>query len=319
MKKIVGRWGMVIEIDWRTVKLFDLSKARVRILMKARIVLPALIEVIDGGWVFTISVVVVGAKEERWVRGMGESTRGGFESHSWTGGRMLDEKANPMAKCWSLNGVVDGIQGGVESQKAEDASDGTRGKRSAVMGNNYIQPSSPFKLNSNKEGNGSFRPKLFGEDCFGKGKAHLSFEDWCRASNTVQEGTTHFSQEPRPLVEAKMGWERGNKLKILLTILGQESVGIQSKSGKDSLWKKESSVHVSIANGKMVLEDSSSPLGGFMPNFGSKKLWTSLSPLTSRYRQGIRRRSEPLLQEVPISAFDVPPWDITFEVGSQKA
>ena len=178
--------------------------------MKERIVLPALIEVIDGGWVFTISITMVGVEDERRVRGMGESTRGGFESHSWTCGKMLDEKANPMAKCWSLNGVVNGIQGEVESHKAEDASDGTNGKRTTTMGNSCIQPSSPFNLNSNKEGNGSFGPKLFGEDCSRKGKAHLSFEDWCRASNTVQEGTTHFSEEPRPLVEAKMGWEKGN-------------------------------------------------------------------------------------------------------------
>ena len=179
LKKIVDQWGMVIEIDWRTLKLFDLSKVRVRILMKERIVLPVLIEVIDGGWVFTISATMVGAEDKRRVRGMGESTQGGFESHSWTCGRMLDEKA----KCWSLNGVVNGIQGGVESQK--DASDGTHGKRSVVMGNSCIQPSSPFNLKSNKEGNGSFGPKLFGEDCSRKGKAHSSFEDWCRASNMV--------------------------------------------------------------------------------------------------------------------------------------
>ena len=178
--------------------------------MKERIVLPALIEVINGGWVFTILITMVGVEDERRVRGMGESTRGGFESHSWTCGKMLDEKANPMAKCWSLNGVVNGIQGEVESHKAEDASDGTNGKRTTTMGNSCIQPSSPFNLNSNKEGNGSFGPKMFGEDCSRKGKAHLSFEDWCRASNTVQEGTTHFSEEPRPLVEAKMGWEKGN-------------------------------------------------------------------------------------------------------------
>ena len=74
-------------------------------------------------------------------------------------------------------------------------------------------------------------------------------------------------------------------------ILGQELVEIQSKYGNGSLWKKESSVHVSIANGKMVLEDSSSPLRGFTPKFGSKKLWTSLSPPTSGCRQGIQRRS----------------------------
>ena len=225
LKKIVKQWGMVIEIDWRMVKLFDLSKARVRILMKERTVLPALIEVIDGGWVFTISVAVVGAEDERRVRGMGESTRGGSESCSWTSGRRLDEKANPMAKGWSFNEDVDRIQGGVESQKAKDASKGTCGK-SATMGNNCIQPSSPFNLNSNKEGNGSFGPKLFGEDWAERGKAHSSFEDWYRASNTVQEGRAHFSQEPRPLVEAKMGLDRGNKLKSPVTIFGRELTGI---------------------------------------------------------------------------------------------
>ena len=36
------------EIDWQMLKLFDLSKARVRIAMKDRLVLPALIEVTNG-------------------------------------------------------------------------------------------------------------------------------------------------------------------------------------------------------------------------------------------------------------------------------
>ena len=68
------QWGTVIEIDWRTLKLYDLCKARVRILVKERSVLPTLIAVLDGGWVFTISVVVVGVEDERRVREMGEST-----------------------------------------------------------------------------------------------------------------------------------------------------------------------------------------------------------------------------------------------------
>ena len=46
------------------------------------------------------------------------------------------------------------------------------------MGNNCIQPSSLFNLNSNKEGNGSFGPRLFDEDWARKGKAHSRFEDW---------------------------------------------------------------------------------------------------------------------------------------------
>ncbi|RVW97691.1 hypothetical protein CK203_028108 [Vitis vinifera] len=40
-----------------------LSKARVRIAMKDRSVLPALLEVTDGDWVFTVAVVVVGEED----------------------------------------------------------------------------------------------------------------------------------------------------------------------------------------------------------------------------------------------------------------
>ena len=65
LKKIVEQWGKVTEIDWQTLKLFDLSNARIRIAMKDRSVLPALIEVIDGDWVFTISVAVVEDEEVR--------------------------------------------------------------------------------------------------------------------------------------------------------------------------------------------------------------------------------------------------------------
>ena len=65
LKKIVEQWGTVTEIDWRTLKLFDLSKARVRIAMKDRSVLLALIEVIDGDWVFRMSVAVVGVEDVR--------------------------------------------------------------------------------------------------------------------------------------------------------------------------------------------------------------------------------------------------------------
>ncbi|KAL6312799.1 hypothetical protein AAG906_021431 [Vitis piasezkii] len=91
LKKIVEQWGTVTEIDWQTLKLFDLCKARVRILMKERSVLSALIEVLDGGWVFTISVAVVGVEEVRRGREMGESTREDFVPHSWTcGGRRVE-------------------------------------------------------------------------------------------------------------------------------------------------------------------------------------------------------------------------------------
>ena len=80
------------------MKLFDLSKARVKISMKEHTVLIALVEVKDGGWVFMILVVVVGVEDERWVRGMAELTRRRNESHSRTGGKRMIEKENLTAK-----------------------------------------------------------------------------------------------------------------------------------------------------------------------------------------------------------------------------
>ena len=86
LKKIVEQWGTVTEIDWRTLKLFDLSKARVRIAMKDRLVLPALLEVTNEDWVFTVSVVVVQDEDGRRGSVKGESTREAFAFHSRTGG-----------------------------------------------------------------------------------------------------------------------------------------------------------------------------------------------------------------------------------------
>ena len=64
----------------------------VRIAMKDRSVLPALIEVTDGGWVFTISVVVVGVEDVQRGSVMGESTREAFASHLGTGGGRRGER-----------------------------------------------------------------------------------------------------------------------------------------------------------------------------------------------------------------------------------
>ena len=76
----------------------------VRIAMKDRLVLPALIEVTDGGWVFTISVVVVGVEDVQRGSVMGESTREAFASHSGTGGgrRGGENQINGWGKmsCW---------------------------------------------------------------------------------------------------------------------------------------------------------------------------------------------------------------------------
>ena len=56
-----------------TLKLMDLSKARVWVEMNPKVVFPALIEVKDGEWLFTITMTVMGNEKGKKFQ-MTEST-----------------------------------------------------------------------------------------------------------------------------------------------------------------------------------------------------------------------------------------------------
>ncbi|RVX05132.1 hypothetical protein CK203_020190 [Vitis vinifera] len=83
-----GAMGSVKEIDWCTLKLFDLSRGEIKD-CNERIgqSLPAMLEVTDGDWAFTVVVVVVGNEERRRGSEKGESTRVAVASHMETGWR----------------------------------------------------------------------------------------------------------------------------------------------------------------------------------------------------------------------------------------
>ena len=60
-------WGKVTEVDRDTLKLIDLSKIKVMVEMNPNVVLPVLLEMIDGAWVFIVVVTVIrGEEEEVW-------------------------------------------------------------------------------------------------------------------------------------------------------------------------------------------------------------------------------------------------------------
>ena len=145
LKKIVERWETTTEIDWRTLKLFDLSKARVRIAIKDRSVLPALIEVTDGDWVFTVSVVVVGDEDGRRGSVKGESTREAFASYSRTGGERRGERVRSTVGGRHRVGEDSRMRKGGERGMAAFLSE-RRGKGGQI-------PSLP-SLNSNKTDDG---------------------------------------------------------------------------------------------------------------------------------------------------------------------
>ncbi|RVW86195.1 hypothetical protein CK203_046068 [Vitis vinifera] len=134
IKEIMEQWEAVTEIDWRTLKLFYLSKARVRVVMKERSVLPTLIEVLDGGWDFTVSVAVARKEDGMQVREMGESTQHLAEAHTGTIGRKREEEDRSTVGKGTSAGAVGRTMEWRGGQKAENAPGRTRGTNRTTVG-----------------------------------------------------------------------------------------------------------------------------------------------------------------------------------------
>ena len=71
---------------------FQHNGPRVKVVMKEQSVLPALIEVLDGGWDFTVSVAVARKEDGMQVREMDESTQHLAEAHTGTVGKKREEE-----------------------------------------------------------------------------------------------------------------------------------------------------------------------------------------------------------------------------------
>ncbi|RVX18885.1 hypothetical protein CK203_006864 [Vitis vinifera] len=64
LKFILKKWGRVTEVARETVKLLDLTKVRLWVEMHPNVVLPALLEMEDGAWKYTVAVSVIGKEDE---------------------------------------------------------------------------------------------------------------------------------------------------------------------------------------------------------------------------------------------------------------
>ena len=199
LKKIMEQWGTVTKIDWRTLKLFYLSKARVRVVMKERSVLPVLIEVLDGGWDFTISIAVAGKEYGMQVRKMGESTRHLVEAHTRTVGRKREEEDRSTVGKGSSVGVVGKTMEWRGGQKAENAPMKTRGTNRTTVGNNW--PPTSFSSNSKSQRAGFVGPRQAGSV-----KAHSNLVAEIRASKHMTKA--HSFSKPNPQSEIDVGWKR---------------------------------------------------------------------------------------------------------------
>ncbi|KAJ9705620.1 hypothetical protein PVL29_003607 [Vitis rotundifolia] len=262
LKKIVEQWGTVTKIDWRTLKLFDLSKARVRIAMKDRLVLPALLEVTDGDWVFTVAVVVVEEEDDRRGSVKGESTREAFATNTGTGGGRWVEKIRSMAGGRCRVGEDNRTRKGGERGMAVVLAEGTRGKGEQVQ-------SSP-SLNSNKMDDGPVEKKEVGRER-AKGEEASAIK-----------GCWAYERKVQPLSKIGPTFEKADCISK-----GPSGMGLRPR-------RKRLTGKGKIASGYCLEAQTSSPVKK-KTTIGSKKLWSILLPPSSERRQGLRCRNEPLL------------------------
>ena len=178
---------------------FQHNGPRVKVVMKEQSVLPALIEVLDGGWDFTVLVVVAGKEDVRQVREMGESTRQLAEAHTGTVGRKREEEDRSIAGKGSSVGAVGRTMEWRGGQKAENAPRRTRGKNRTSVGNSWSQP--PLHSNSKRQRAGSAGPKQAGGV-----KAQSTLQDGIRASKYMTRAHSFSKPSPRSKIDA--GWKR---------------------------------------------------------------------------------------------------------------
>ena len=265
LKKIVEQWGTVNEIDWRTLKLFDLSRARLKIAMKDRAILPALLEVTDGDWVFTVVVVVVGDEERRRGSEKGELTRVAVASHSGTGGGRRGKSGR------STTGGRYHV--GEDSRQRKEGERGKAVLTSAGKRGKGCQLPSQSRLNSNESTDGLDGIEEVGGDWVGEDEAITDVG--CRACERKAQSLA----KPGPRADIM-----GCKLKGPLG-LGLSPEEFSPFETVASLRKEEdsSSANEKGKSASGLLEVQSSRLAKKKVLHGSRKLWSTFFPPSSEH------------------------------------
>ncbi|KAJ9688884.1 hypothetical protein PVL29_014501 [Vitis rotundifolia] len=252
-------------------------KARVRIAMKDRSVLPALIEVTDGDWVFTIAVVVVGEEDDRRGSVKGELTWEAFASNTGTGGGRQVERIRSTVGGRCRVGEDYRTRKGGERGMVVFHAGGTLGKGEQV----HSLPS----LNSNKTDDGPVEKEEAGGIRAGGDDA--SAVDGCRAYERKAQPLSKIG----PTFE-KVGCKSKGPSGMRLSPGGKDSVETEVSSG---MGNDPSAAGKGKTTSAFCLEAQTSSLAKKKVTFSSKKLWSILLPPSSEPRQGLRCRSEPLL------------------------
>ncbi|RVW33138.1 hypothetical protein CK203_094827 [Vitis vinifera] len=271
--------GAVTEIDWRTLKLFYLSKARSQ-----------------SQWLGRKTA----CRLERWVSQLSIWLR-----HTGTVGRKREEEDRSTVGKGTSAGAVGRTMEWRGGQKAENAPGRTRGTNRTTVGNSW--PPTSFSSNSKSQRASGAGPRQAGRV---KAQSNLVDEIWASKHMT----RAHCFSKPSPQSETDVGWKREVPGKGPIQVLGQEKEGKQDRFSKGPSHR---ATHSAKGKATVGYEDSENQRRGSAVKCGSKKLWNVLLPSSSACRQGDRSRREPLTTERSPPGSNTLPLEDASEAGTQ--
>ncbi|RVW86117.1 hypothetical protein CK203_038003 [Vitis vinifera] len=236
LKKIVEQWGAI---------------------------LPAMLEVTDGDWVFTVVVVVVGDEERRRGSEKGESTRVAVASHMETGGGRRGECSRSTEEGRYRVGEDNRLW-----------KEGNRGKGC------QLPSQSRLKSTDGMDGIGEEGGVWAGED-----------EDIADVGCRARERKAQLMAKTDP-----SGAVMGCKIKDLLGLglSPDEVTPVVTVASSREEEEDASSANEKVKSAPGLLEFQSSRLAEKKVVHGSRKRWSTFFPPSSEHRQGIRSNSEPI-------------------------
>ncbi|KAJ9671311.1 hypothetical protein PVL29_025145 [Vitis rotundifolia] len=340
LKFILKKWGRVTKVAKESLKFADLTKVKLWVEMCPNVVLPALLEVEDGAWTFTVAVSVTGDVEEDSITPESDRRRdglvnmGGYVSQWSKNAERLRDRDNeyysrrPLPQPRNL------------SKLASKREVGRGGRQLGSEEGNFIgltefEPSTKAQTEKAQRGKSLCGP----QDDPGDFRAQLPSSSSRQQGGSSAKATPQSSSSPDPVVGRAgvvvLTGEGGRAFEIKAqspptlsppsdevtgrVLKGPSRLGQILKGKKPSVekdWPRREEDDAA-ARGN-IPEGQSRGLSQKVEPAVTKRMWTTLFPPSSDRRQERRRRSEPIIPAKQLSASEARPMEEDVAAGSKS-
>ncbi|KAJ9680405.1 hypothetical protein PVL29_019666 [Vitis rotundifolia] len=312
---ILKKWGRVTKVAKETLKLVDLMRVKLWVEMLPNVVLPALLEVEDGEWSYTVAVSVTGEDDDadavtseinssrnEWVR------VGGCVSQSPKSRTRLADKGE-IGGGWSRSGPAEANFIGPENESSFKAH---KVRAQSGMRHRGLQDGPEAPQAHQSASASSLSPQRAASST--KAIAMLSLDD-ARADAEVffaEEGwavelKAQSLPNPRPLSDNTVGCKFKGPSGLGQNLGGTKPSGMEVSSQREEIEARKGKAPTVHTRDATQEEETTI----------SKKTWSTLFPPSADRRQGHRCSSEPIFTRGSSSSSEDRNMEKEFGMGSQ--